>query len=91
MLTVVCYDIADDFRRGRVARVLEGWGVRVQDSVFECHISVAERNQIIHEIARVIDTDQDKVRYYSLCGKDRRKLTIMGRGEKTKEIAYWLG
>jgi CRISPR-associated protein Cas2 len=36
MFYLICYDIADDRRRDRVSRFLEGYGLRIQKSVFEC-------------------------------------------------------
>ncbi|CAH1904252.1 CRISPR-associated endoribonuclease Cas2 1 [Candidatus Nitrotoga sp. HW29] len=90
MLTMICYDITDDRRRNKVARLLEGWGKRVQESVFECHITAIQQRQIFSGIAALIDAEQDKVRYYALCGKDRGKLQILGKGCKTQDIAYWL-
>jgi CRISPR-associated protein Cas2 len=33
---VVVYDVTDDAERTRVAKVIEGFGVRVQKSAFEC-------------------------------------------------------
>lgn len=90
MLTMICYDIADDRRRNQVARLLQGWGERVQESVFECHITSIQRRQIVSDIACLIDAEQDKVRYYALCGKDRGKLQVLGNGSITRDIAYWL-
>ena len=87
MLTIICYDITDNRRRSKVARLLEGWGERVQESVFECHISATQQRQIISDIAQLIDAEQDKVRYYALCGKDRNKVNVMGQGHLTREIA----
>jgi CRISPR/Cas system-associated endoribonuclease Cas2 len=37
-LIVVSYDIPDDRRRLRLAHALKDFGVRVQYSVFECHL-----------------------------------------------------
>jgi CRISPR-associated protein Cas2 len=90
MLTLICYDIADNRRRNKVARWLEGWGERVQGSVFECHVSATQLKEVIEGIAKLIDAEEDKVRYYSLCGKDRGKLEILGNGKMTQDIAYWL-
>ena len=38
MFVVVCYDIPDDKRRNRISEILEGFGERVQFSIFECDI-----------------------------------------------------
>jgi CRISPR-associated endonuclease Cas2 len=36
MFYLVCYDVVLDRRRNKVAHILEGYGLRVQKSVFEC-------------------------------------------------------
>ena len=36
---VVSYDISSDRLRNKVARTLEGYGTRIQYSVFECKLS----------------------------------------------------
>jgi CRISPR-associated protein Cas2 len=51
MKYVVAYDIADDGRRNRVARFLEGWGRRVQKSVFECELSPEELGWVHRRLA----------------------------------------
>ena len=39
MFYVISYDIPDDRRRGQLAKVLKGFGTRVQYSVFEAHLN----------------------------------------------------
>ena len=46
MLTLLAYDIADPKRLSRVAKVCEDYGVRVQYSVFECHLENGEFEQV---------------------------------------------
>lgn len=43
-LYLVVYDISCDRERGRTAAVLEGYGVRVQESVFEVRLSPAMKH-----------------------------------------------
>jgi CRISPR-associated protein Cas2 len=90
MLTVICYDIADDRRRYRVARELEGWGWRVQESVFECHLDAPALADLQDRLARLIDAVEDKVRYYPLCRKDRQDIEVFGQGEISEDVAWWL-
>lgn len=89
-LVVICYDIADNRRRRHVAEYLEGWGDRVQESVFECHLLPAQLKEVRDHIAVEIDHDSDKIRYYSLCGKDRAALRILGIGRASRAVAYWM-
>jgi CRISPR-associated protein Cas2 len=64
---VVAYDVADDGRRERVARVLEDYGVRVQYSVFECVLGRAAYRQLRRVLAARIDPAEDAVAFYRLC------------------------
>lgn len=47
MLVVVVYDIPDNKRRKKLADFLEGYGRRVQYSVFECFISLDKCNRFM--------------------------------------------
>jgi CRISPR-associated protein Cas2 len=71
MLVVVAYDVNTESAQGRrrlrrVARVCENHGQRVQKSVFECWIDMANwvvfRAQLVAEIV----TAQDRLRFYFL-------------------------
>ncbi len=41
MRCVICYDVEDDAVRARLVKLLEGYGVRVQYSVFEFKLAQA--------------------------------------------------
>ena len=79
-LYLVTYDLPSDRRRLRLARLLEGYGERVQYSVFEVWLSAAQRDKMMVRIRRVIVEDEDSVRIYALCGACRERLAIVGGG-----------
>ncbi|EKV01089.1 CRISPR-associated protein, Cas2 family [Leptolyngbya sp. PCC 7375] len=65
MLVLVVYDITDDKRRNKLATFLEGYGRRVQYSVFECFLSLADMQTLHQQIARRVKPDEDdNVRLY---------------------------
>ena len=64
---IVAYDIVDDTRRSRAARVLRGFGQRVQYSVFECVLDETEFLELWHELEDIVDPSEDSVRAYRLC------------------------
>ena len=76
-LYVICYDIASNRRRSRVVRELEAFGVRVQESVFECWIDEAQRRQLEQTIAKVIRTQQDSLVCYRT-GADPGDILLIG-------------
>jgi CRISPR-associated protein Cas2 len=75
MLTVVAYDISDHKRLARVARVCEDFGVRVQYSVFECHLDETEFDEFWLSLLAEINQDDDRLVAYKIdarCAKETR-------------------
>jgi CRISPR-associated protein Cas2 len=64
MLVVVVYDIPDDRRRDRLATCLEGYGRRVQESVFECFLSLSEMRALYEKVRQQVKSAEDNVRFY---------------------------
>lgn len=52
---LLSYDVRDDRRRRRAARLLEGYGERVQYSVFRIHCTPRQLLRIRWELAREMD------------------------------------
>lgn len=89
-VVVVAYDIADDRRRLDVADRLALCGARVQLSVFECEL--AERghiDQLISDLATMIDRDEDQVRLYSL-GERGEATSVLGFRHIDERRAFWI-
>lgn len=77
---VVSYDVSDDARRRRVAKVLAAFGERVQYSVFDCLLTDKRLMELDDRIRKVIDESQDSVRFYKLCSACERRMRVRGRG-----------
>ena len=76
MLMLVSYDVntvnADGRRRlRRIAKLCESWGIRVQNSVFECYVDWAQWTALKAKLETICDPDLDSLRYYRL-GKNWR-------------------
>ncbi len=80
MVYVVNYDVVDDRRRLKVAKVLTNYGRRVQKSVFECDLDDRRYLKMKQEVDRLIDHEEDSVRYYSLCSRCQRAVEVSGWG-----------
>lgn len=70
---LLAYDVATSDRAGerrlrRVAKIVEGFGVRVQYSVFELVLDQHEVPRLLHRLEQVIDSGADSVRVYRLNG-----------------------
>ncbi len=46
----VVYDISDDKERGKIDKILKGFGFRVQKSVFECMLNKKGRDELIQKL-----------------------------------------
>jgi CRISPR-associated protein Cas2 len=71
MLVIVCYDVNTETREGRrrlrrVAKVCEGTGQRVQKSVFECQMDLAQMEQLQRRLLAEVNLAQDWLRLYRL-------------------------
>ena len=63
---LVCYDIRDPKRLGRVFRLLKKNGVPVQYSVFLVDASAAKMRRLLVDIGLLIDPRADDIRAYGL-------------------------
>jgi CRISPR-associated protein Cas2 len=78
MLVLVVYDIPDDKRRLKLSNFLEGYGRRVQYSVFECFISLDEMRQLHQRIKPLINEKEDNVRFYWLSREAVSRVLTLG-------------
>ena len=63
---LVSYDISNPKRLRRVARALEGFGVRLQYSVFECPLDAMRLAKLKAELHDLVNHDEDQVLFVSL-------------------------
>jgi len=57
---LISYDVRDDRRRRRAAKILAGYGDRVQYSVFRVHCTLRQLMRLRWELARVL-TPEDSL------------------------------
>ena len=77
MTVIITYDIPDDRIRRQIAGYLEGTGIRVQESVFECTLSVEEMNEAALRLKDLLDGEGD-IRLYPLCSSCYGKALHVG-------------
>ena len=85
MFYVISYDIPDDGRRNRLAKVLKGFGTRVQYSVFEAHLNRRQYEELKQTVARLIESSEDSVRYYALCNACVERAEVPAVGDVTPD------
>ena len=77
----IAYDVPNDKRRLKVARLLERYGERVQYSVFEMWLTAEEADTVRRELLAIINAKEDQVRIYRLCEACVRRIAVLGNGE----------
>ena len=75
---LVSYDIRDDVRLRKVARLLEGYGDRVQYSVFRCCLSLTELQRLRWQLTRAV-APEDSVLFIPLCSQCNSKVSGIGK------------
>jgi len=85
MFIVVSYDIVDDKRRNRAAKILKDYGEKVQFSVFECILNEVILKEMKKRIAGVIETKEDSIRIYYLCDACQKKIVVEGVGRVSED------
>ncbi len=83
MLVLVTYDVqtytdSGKKRLRKVAKKCEEYGVRVQNSVFECVVDSTQLRQLEIALEQIVDPDVDSLRFYKLGNNYRTKVRHVG-------------
>jgi CRISPR-associated protein Cas2 len=90
MQYVVCYDIADDRRRDRVASALLDFGTRVQESVFVANLDRELAGRMAARVAKLVDRNFDRVHIFEMCAACSAKTQVMGTAEVVKDRDFYV-
>lgn len=83
MLVLITYDVSvltkDGRRRLRnIAKTCLDYGMRVQNSVFECEVDPAQFTVLKNELIEIYDPEEDSLRFYFLGKKGRQRVEHLG-------------
>ena len=83
MMVVVTYDVATGDRLGerrlqKVAKTCQNFGQRVQNSVFECAVSMEQFVRLKRELLDLINPATDSLRFYFLGNNWRHRVEHIG-------------
>jgi len=88
MKYIIAFDIVDGHTRYRVAKTLLEYGYRVQKSVFEGFLSKESLEECAGKLEKIINKEEDSVRFYPLCKDCEKKVFIKGIGTFIEEVDY---
>lgn len=85
-MVLVSYDVSTVDSGGakrlrKVAKICTNNGQRVQFSVFECIIDLAQWTQMRQKLIEAIDSERDSLRFYFLGNNWRRRIEHVGAKE----------
>ncbi|MCY2990756.1 MAG: CRISPR-associated endonuclease Cas2 [Planctomycetota bacterium] len=80
MYLIICYDIVNDRRRGRILRKLRGYVTHVQKSVFEGELDDDRLEPLRRMLLEEIDPVEDTVRIYHICARCVSATEVLGVG-----------
>ncbi len=78
LIYVVAYDIPCNKRRKKVADLLEGYGQRVQYSVFECALSAVKYKELQKRLRSRVKLEEDKIRIYPISQQMLQGVEVWG-------------
>ena len=83
MLVLITYDVSvvtgDGRRRLRnIAKTCLDYGMRVQNSVFECEVDPAQFTVLKNTLMDIFDPEEDSLRFYFLGKKGRQRVEHVG-------------
>ncbi|MDY7015053.1 MAG: CRISPR-associated endonuclease Cas2 [Cyanobacteriota bacterium] len=81
---VITYDIPCDRRRKKVSDLLEGYGTRVQYSVFECCLERDKYDELRKRLRRRYKITEDSVRFYPLSHHTLGQVEVWGEPPLTQ-------
>ncbi|MCF6280892.1 MAG: CRISPR-associated endonuclease Cas2 [Candidatus Polarisedimenticolaceae bacterium] len=83
MLVLITYDVnvvseGGQKRLRHISKSCLDYGMRVQNSVFECEVTPAQFVVLKNELLEIIDPSKDSLRFYMLGKKGRQKVEHIG-------------
>ena len=83
LLVLITYDVSTMSDGGKrrlrlVAKKCEDFGVRVQNSVFECIVDATQLKKLEIELEELIDPSTDGLRIYTLGNNHKHKVKHIG-------------
>lgn len=83
MLVLITYDVSvvsegGQKRLRQISKTCLDYGMRVQNSVFECEVSPAQFTILKNELIDIYNPEEDSLRFYFLGKKGRQRVEHLG-------------
>ena len=91
MIYIVAYDIANNRRRLKVAKILESWGYRIQESVFQLRLDADSLARVRHLLSATITDAEDVIHIYPICASCAGRADILGAAIALDDVGLCRG
>ncbi len=82
---VICYDIAEPKRWRKVYKLINGYGRRLQYSIFRCRLTVRGMEKLRWQLESLLDAEADRLLIINLCDGCERRTATHNRPESWTE------
>lgn len=76
LLYLITYDIPCNRRRKKISDILEGYGKRVQYSVFECKLPLKKYREMKDRLLKIVNVEEDGFRIYPISNHTLSKVEV---------------
>jgi len=90
MVIVVSYDICEPKRLRRVAECCLDFGIRVQQSVFECRLEADQFDRFWARLQEIADPTEDKIVAYPLHGSQADQIRTFGQMVCSEQVVAYI-
>jgi CRISPR-associated endonuclease Cas2 len=90
MQYIICYDIADDACRSRVANCLLDFGSRAQESVFVANLDEELSGRMWARLTHLVQAETDRLHVFELCTACRAKTRTLGQAEVVEDREFYI-
>ena len=91
MIYVIAYDIANNRRRLKVAKILESWGYRIQESVFQLRLEATTLARVRSSLAALISDAEDVIHISPICASCADRADILGAAVALDDVGLCRG
>lgn len=86
MMVIVSYDVSTKTSAGKkrlkkVAEICLNFGIRAQNSVFECVVDPAQWEILKNQLLSIYDEEEDNLRFYYLGANWKKRLENYGKSK----------
>lgn len=90
MQYIICYDIADDARRSKLASALLDFGVRIQESVFTANLDEELAGRMLERVGKLINGHWDRVHVFLMCQSCSPRTVVLGTAEIISDADFYV-